>query len=168
MQEIFSPDQNYVVVATKIIGYLDLSSLFTCRSVSKVGILCLNFPSILSNFLSQEKLTQKWQDPKAEQITKLQRLNYKIDQNVESLELSVAFSCKELWGSRQCLNSQVENKVLNTYTYLHNTPCFATAKSAIELLDKWTYLLLVELWNYDSRNLCGEKGSYFEQLYGCC
>ena len=59
MQEIFSPDQNYVVVATKIIGYLDLSSLFTCRSVSKVGILCLNFPSILSNFLSQEKLTQK-------------------------------------------------------------------------------------------------------------
>ena len=59
MQEIFSSDQNYVVVATKIIGYLDLSSLFTCRSVSKVGILCLNFPSILSNFLSQEKLTQK-------------------------------------------------------------------------------------------------------------
>lgn len=35
MQEIFSPDQNYVVIATKIIGYLDLSSLFTCRSVSK-------------------------------------------------------------------------------------------------------------------------------------
>ena len=25
---------------------------------------------------------------------------------------------------------------------------------------------LVELWNYDSRNLCIKKGSFFEQLYG--
>ena len=39
MQEIFSPDQNYVVVATKIINYLDVSSLFTCRSVSKVWFI---------------------------------------------------------------------------------------------------------------------------------
>jgi hypothetical protein len=87
MQEIFSPDQNYVVIATKIINYLDLSSLFTCRSVSKVGILCLNFPSILSDFLSREKLTQKWLEPEAEQFAKIQLLNNKIDQNTNFAKL---------------------------------------------------------------------------------
>ena len=33
----------------------------------KVGILCLNFLSILSDFLSREKPTQKYQETKGEQ-----------------------------------------------------------------------------------------------------
>ena len=28
------------------------------------------------------------------------------------------------------------------------------------------FTTLVELWNYDSRNLCIKKGSFFKHLYG--
>ena len=38
MQEIFSPDQNYVVIATKIISYLDLSSLWSVSESFKFAI----------------------------------------------------------------------------------------------------------------------------------
>ena len=47
---------------------LNLGWFLVKRELSKVWILCFNFLSILSDFLSREKLTQKWPDPKAEQF----------------------------------------------------------------------------------------------------
>ena len=47
----------------------------------RFGFCVLDFLSILSGFLSREKLTQKCQEPKAEQIAELQLLNDTIDQN---------------------------------------------------------------------------------------
>ena len=49
-----------------------------------------NFLSILSDFLSREKLTQKWHEPKAEQLLKLQFLNDKIDQSTNFAKLPCA------------------------------------------------------------------------------
>ena len=54
----------------------------------------LNFPSILSDFLSWEKLTQKWQEPKAEQCNpKIQFLNNKIDQKTSFAKLPNGYFC---------------------------------------------------------------------------
>ena len=46
----------------------------------RFGFCIIIFLSILSDFLSRKKLTQKWQEPKAEQCAKLQFLNNEIDQ----------------------------------------------------------------------------------------
>jgi len=74
MQEIFSPDQNYVVVATKIINYLDVSSLFTCRSVSK------------SFKFAIDRETQLWTSIYNKQKdTLLEKLN-KIDENAAKIK----------------------------------------------------------------------------------
>ena len=55
-----------------------------------LGFCVLNFLSILSDFLWREILTQKWLEPKAEQFSKLQFLNDKIDQNTNFAQLTSA------------------------------------------------------------------------------
>jgi hypothetical protein len=56
----------------------------------RFGFCVLNFLWILSDFLSQKKLTQKWIVPKAEQFTKLQFLNDKDDQHTNFANLPSA------------------------------------------------------------------------------
>ena len=46
-----------------------------------LGLCVLNFLSIISEFFWREKLTQKWLELKAEQFSKFQFLNDKIDHN---------------------------------------------------------------------------------------
>ena len=53
----------------------------------RLGFCILNFLSILPGFLSREKMTQKWENSKAEQFSKLQFLKAKIDQNTNFAQL---------------------------------------------------------------------------------
>ena len=71
-----------------------LSNLYQARSgnlfyclYSQTRFCVFNFLSILSDFLSREKLTQKWQKQKVSQFTKFQLLNDKIDQNTNFAKL---------------------------------------------------------------------------------
>ena len=52
------------------------------------GFCVLNFLSIVSDFLSEENWTQKWQESKAEQFAKLQFLNDKIDQKHQFCQIA--------------------------------------------------------------------------------
>ena len=56
----------------------------------RFGFFVLDYLSILSDFLSWEKLTQKLRESKAEQFAKLQFLNDKIDQNTNFAKLPSA------------------------------------------------------------------------------
>ena len=65
---------------------------FTCRQTLLAtwlwfGFCVSYFLSILSDFLSQKNLRQKWQEPKAEQFAELQFLNNEIDKNPTDLHL---------------------------------------------------------------------------------
>ena len=62
----------------------------------RLGLCVLNFLSILSEFLWREKLTQKWLETKAEQFSKLQFWNDKIDHNTNFV-LLVLPSVKRLF-----------------------------------------------------------------------
>ena len=69
----------------------------------------LIFLSIISDFLSWKKLTQKWQEPKAEQCATLQFLHNKINQKTNFAKLPIAkwlflvkvyklFTITQLWA----------------------------------------------------------------------
>ena len=56
-------------------------ALIDLQNALGFGFCVLDFLSILSGFLSREKLTQNCREPKAEQFETLQFLNNKIDPN---------------------------------------------------------------------------------------
>ena len=79
----------------------------------RLGFFVLDLLSIFSDYLSQEKLTQKWQEPKAEQFAKLQVLNDKIDQNTNFAKLP---SGKWLFQ----YELEVQRPLTNFHTFLKN------------------------------------------------
>ena len=84
----------------------------------RFGFCVLYFLSILSNFLSQGILTQKWHEPKAEQFTKLKFLSYEIDENTKCQEpngyfcasLRVIYNCSAFGSSYFCVSFSGERK----------------------------------------------------------
>ena len=97
----------------------------------RLGFCVLNFLSILSGFLSREKLTQKWQKSKVEQFSKLQFLNDKIDQNTNFSQLSnakrlflnnlqVTYNCSA-FGVFSCVSFSRERKFERIERKIYNT-----------------------------------------------
>ena len=86
----------------------------------RFGFYILIFLSILSDFLSWKKLTQKWQEPKAEQCAKFKLLNNEIDQKTNfakfqmaifGVSLQVIYNYSALGCSYFCVSFYRERKL---------------------------------------------------------